>query len=257
MHFHWGQHAEITLHTTRVVVVDIVCDHLDELLFTGKAPAVITFPFQNAPEALHRSIVNTMRYARHALCHTGLLQLVVKSPVGILEASVTVEQRVGIRIRLDSLVKGLVDKRIVISLAEHIGHDAPVTEVQDSAQIELVYSDPLVPFELSHIGQPFLVGLFCVELTVQKILCNELRIFGMSGTAVVTVLHCRAYISGPADPQHPLVIDMDTIVVTKIIVEPSIALIRAFLMDLFDFVGQTLIFLGSAAQLSRIPFVVS
>ena len=49
---------------------------------------------------------------------------------------------------------------------------------------------------------------------------------------------------------------MDTIVVTKIIVEPSIALIRAFLMDLFDFVGQTLIFLSSAAQLSRIPFVV-
>ena len=42
----------------------------------------------------------------------------------------------------------------------------------------------------------------------------------------------------------------------KIVVEPPVALVRAFLVDFFDFVSQTLIFLSSTAQLSRIPFVV-
>ena len=114
-----------------------------------------------------------------------------------------------------------------------------------------MYGDPLVPFELSHIGQPFLVGLLCVKLTVQKILCNELGILGVSGTAVVAILHRRTNVSGPADPQHPFVIDMNAIVVTKIAVKLSVALVRAFLMDFFNFVSQTLNFpwlCGSAFQ---------
>ena len=126
---HRRENSKIALDPAGVVVTNVTFNHSDQFLFAGKAPAVVAFPLQDTSKALHRAIVNTMSHAGHALCHAGLLQLVVKSPVGILEASVTVEQRMGIRIRLDSLVKGLVDKRIVISLAEHIGHDTPVTEV--------------------------------------------------------------------------------------------------------------------------------
>ncbi len=44
---------------------------------------------------------------------------------------------------------------------------------------------------------------------------------------------------------------------TQIVIEPAIALVRAFLMELFKPVSQTLIFLGSAAQLSGNPLVAS
>ena len=91
MFFHRRKNAKITLNPTSVIVMDILGDHLDELLFTGKTPAIISLSFQNAPEALHRAIVNAVGHAGHALCHTGLQQLVVKGPAGILEPSVTVE----------------------------------------------------------------------------------------------------------------------------------------------------------------------
>ena len=156
---HRRENSKIALDSAGIVVTDVAFNHLNQFQFAGKAPAVVAFPLQDTPKALHRAIVNTMSYAGHALCHAGLLQLVVKSPVGILEASVTVEQRMGIRIRLDSLVKGLVDKWIIIALADHIGHDAPVIEIQNGAQIELVYSNPLIPFNsvtsVSHFSLGF------------------------------------------------------------------------------------------------------
>ena len=49
---------------------------------------------------------------------------------------------------------------------------------------------------------------------------------------------------------------MDAIVVTQIVIEPPIALIRAFLMDFFDLVSQALILLSSMAQFPTRPSVV-
>ena len=257
MFFHRRKNAQITLNPTSIVVVDILGDHLDELLFAGKTPAIISLSFQNAPEALHRAIVNAVGHAGHTLCHTGLQQLVVKGPAGILEPSVTVEQRMGIRVRSNGLVKGFVNERIIISLTEYIGHDPPVIKVQDSAQVDFMYNGPLVPFELGHIGQPFFVGFLCIKLAVQKVLSNILGILGAPGTAVIAVLHGRTDIPGPANPQHSFIIDMETIIMAKIVVESPVTLVWAFHMDFFDDICQMLIFLGSAAQLSRIPFVVS
>jgi hypothetical protein len=84
-------------------------------------------------------------------------------------------------------------------------------------------------------------------LSVQKILGNILGILSLPGTAVVTVFHSRAYIFGTADAQHSLVIHMDTMVVAQIIIEPSVAFVRAFFVDLFNLVGQTLIFRSPTA----------
>ena len=162
----------------------------------------------------------------------------------------------GFRVGLNSLVKSLVDKGIIIALADHIGHDTPVIEIQNGAQIELVYSNPLIPFELSHIGKPFLIGLCSIELAVQKVLSNMLGILGPPGTATPIVFHSGPNIPGPADTQHSFIIDMDTIVVTQIVIESSVALIWAFLVDLLDPVCQTLVLYSSAARFSQGPFMV-
>ena len=68
-----------------------------------------------------------------------------------------------------------------------------------------------------------------------------LRIFGPSGAATVIVFHGGPYVSGPADTQYPLVIDMNTVVVAQIVIESSVPFIRAFFMNLFDFVSQTFV----------------
>ena len=65
------------------------------------------------------------------------------------------------------LVKGLEYKRIIVVFSNDIGHNAPVVEIQNGTEIELMYFCPLIPFELGHIGQPFFIRLAGIELAVQ------------------------------------------------------------------------------------------
>ena len=71
MLFHRRQHAQITLDTSCVVIANILLDHLHKLVLAGEPSAVIAFPFQDAPEALHRAVVNAMR-------HPGVLSRVMR-----------------------------------------------------------------------------------------------------------------------------------------------------------------------------------
>lgn len=64
-----------------------------------------------------------------------------------------------------------------------------------------------------------------------------LRILGPPSTAVIIVFHSRPYISGPADPKHSLVIDMDAIIMAQIVIQSPVAFIRALRMDFFNFVS--------------------
>ena len=146
----------------------------------------------------------------------------------VLEASITVEQRMDLRIYLNRLVKGFVHEWIIIAPTQHIGHDTSVTEIQNGAQIELMYLNALVPFEFCHIGKPFLIRLLRIELAVQQVFSKILRILCSSGAATVIVLYSRAYIFDPADAQHSLIIDINTMVMTHIVIQSPVALIRTF-----------------------------
>ena len=59
--------------------MDIGLNHLHKLVLAGKPSAVTAFLLQNAPEALHRAVINVMRYAGHTLRHSRLHELVVES----------------------------------------------------------------------------------------------------------------------------------------------------------------------------------
>ena len=141
-----------------------------------------------------------------------------------------------VRVGLNSLVKGLEYEWIVVVFTQCIGHDAPVTEVQNGAQIELMYLNTLIPFELGHISKPFLIGLVSVKLAAQQVFGKILRILGPSGAAMVIVFHSRPYVFGPADAQYSLIIDIDTIIMAQIIIQSPVAFIWAFRMDFFNLV---------------------
>lgn len=257
MLFHWRQDTQIALHPSGVVITDIVFNHLDEVPLTGEPSAVVALPLQNPPEALHRAVINAVCYAGHTLRHTCLYELVVEGTVGILKPSVAVEEGMRVRIGFYSLIKGLENQRIIVALTEHIGHDTPVAKVENGAQIEFVHLSSFIPLEFCYIGKPLLVWLLCIKLPVQKVLSKILWVLRMSGAATVVIFHGRADISGPADAEHPFVIDMDTVVMTQIVIEPPVALIRTFCVDLLNLVRKSFIFGSSLAQLPGIPFVVS
>ena len=247
MLFHRRQDAQIALNTSCVVITNILLDHLDKPTFAGEPSAVIAFPLQNAPEALHRTVINAMRHAGHTLRHTRLHELVVKYAVGILKSPVTVEQRMRVRIGLHSLVKGLENQWIVVALTEYVGHDAPVAEIQNGAQIELVDRVSLIPLELCHVGKPLLVGFCGIKLPVQKILGKILWILRLPSAATIAVLDRGADISDPADAEHSLVVDMDAVVMAQVVIESPVALVRTFLMDLFNRIRKAFILRSSSA----------
>lgn len=76
MLFHRGQHAQIALHSSGVVIMDIGLNHLHKIPLAGEPPAIIALSFQNAPEALHRTVINAMRHAGHTLHHSSLHELI-------------------------------------------------------------------------------------------------------------------------------------------------------------------------------------
>ena len=256
MLFHWGQHAQITLHPSGVVIMDIGLNHLDKFTFAGKLSAVIAFPLQNAPEALHRAVIDAMRHAGHALRHACLHELVVESAVGVLESSVTMEQGMRVRIGFHSLIKGLENQRIVIAFAEHIGHDAPVAKVEDGAQIEFLYLHTLKPLEFCHIGEPLLIGLCGIKLPVQKVFGKILRVLCSPRAAMVVVLDRGTDISGPADAEHSLVIDMNATVMAQVVIEPPVALVRALRVNLLDLFRKRCVLYSTGTQFAGCPLIV-
>lgn len=121
--------AKIALQTPGVVITDVTLNHLNKFVLYGESSAVIAFTFQNAPKALHGTVVDAVRHAGHTLQHTGLFNFVVKGTFCILEASVAVKQRTSVWIFLNSLIKGLKYERIVVAIADDEGYDTPVLEV--------------------------------------------------------------------------------------------------------------------------------
>ena len=226
-------------------------------MLAGEPSAVIAFPLQNPPEALHRAVINAVGNTGHTLCHSGLCKFVVEGTVGILKTSVAMKQGMCVRIGLNRLVEGFENQRIVVALTKHIGHDAPVTEIQNGTQIEFVNLSSLIPLEFCYIGKPLLVGLCSIELPVQKIFSKILRILRLPGASTVIVFHGRSYISGSADAEHPLVIDVDTMVMAQVVIESTVAFIWAFLVNLFNLVRKAFVLRSSPAQFSGSPFVVS
>ena len=91
MFFYRRQYAQVTLDSSGVVITDVALNHLHEFLFAGEALAVIAFPLQDAPESLHRPIVNAVGHTGHTLRHSGLLKFMVECPAGVLKAPVTME----------------------------------------------------------------------------------------------------------------------------------------------------------------------
>ena len=237
----WREDAKVALNAPVVIVTDIILDHIYQLFLAGKAFAVVTLPFQDAPETLHWPVVNALRHARHALRYSSLFKLVMEGSVGILKSSVIMEQRMRAGIGLYRPIKGLENQWIIISVTYGIGNNATVIEVKDRAEIDLVYLDSLIPFELCYIGQPFLVRFVRMEVAVKKVFSYILRILCLPRATVIIVLDGGLNAFDPADAENALVVYMDMFVVSQVIIDAAITLIRALYVNLLDLLRDLLV----------------
>ena len=108
--------TQSALEAAGVVVSDVAADHLYQGLPAGKAPAVVAFPLENAPEALHGTVVDALAYPGHTLSHPGSNQPVMEDPCGVLEAPVAVEEGMGVGICGNGPVQGIVDQGGVVGV---------------------------------------------------------------------------------------------------------------------------------------------
>lgn len=152
-----------------------------------------------------------MHHAGHALSHARLFQLAVKKPVAVLKTSVAVKQWVSVWICLDRSVESLECQRVIITLPNNKGHDTPVAEIEDGAEIDLVDFNTLVPLEFRHISQPFFVRLIRMKLAVRWIFRNKLGILCLPRTAVIAVFNGGFNVLRLADTQNPLVVDLNAV----------------------------------------------
>lgn len=150
----------------------------------------------------------------------------------VLETSVTVEERVRVRICRNRQIKSVKYERIVVPVSNHIGNNAPVTKIQNRTQIQLVLLFSTVPLEFSYVGQPLLVRPSCIEVPCKDIFSEILRTLCAASAAVIGVLHGGANVLCAADPQHSLVIDSGVVVSLQIVPNAPVPFVWIILVNL-------------------------
>ena len=78
----------------------------------------------------------------------------VECAISILESSVTVAQRVSIRVCSDCFPECVKHQWIVIGIPDHIADNSSVIQIQDGTEIYLLYLNANIVLEFSNIGQP-------------------------------------------------------------------------------------------------------
>ena len=248
MLFHRSKYAEIPLEPFGVVVVDEILNHSNQAGFIGESYFVISFTLQDAPEAFHRTVINAFGHSGHALGHSSFCQYAVKCAVGVLKTSVTVAQRVCIRICSNRCPECIKNQRIVIGIPNHIADNPSVIQIQDGTEIYFFYFNADIILEFSNISKPFLVGFICLELAIQQIVCQVIRILALPGATVVVVFNRGFNPADPADPKHPLVIHMGAVVTIQFIFEPAVSHLRMFFMNILNQISNTFILCSSGGQ---------
>ena len=209
MELHGRHNGKTTLETMVVVEIKVVGNHLHNLSFVSELAAIVTFPFQDAPKALHWPVVKAMRYTGHTLLHADRPQLLVENSACILESPVTVEQRVGLRFGLDGSVKGIKDELVVVAVSNGVSNDSPVAEVKDGAEVYLTHFGTHIVFELSHIGQPFQVRRIGMETATQIVFRHMLGLYRRPGAAMPPELNSGLDMECAGDTQNTFVVNMD------------------------------------------------
>ena len=80
-------------------------------------------------------------------------------------------------------------KRFGFGIMAGAGYDATIIEVQDCAEIDLMYFNTFVPLEFRHVGKPLFVWLVRMKIAIEKVLGHILRILCTPCARVAVVFY--------------------------------------------------------------------
>ena len=124
MKFHWCHTVKSLLETSMIVEIDIVFYCMNQFISICKSAEVVHFRFQHSPKTFHWTIVNTSSDSGHALTHFSSLEFFIESLACVLISSVTMEQRMCIRIEGNCFVEVIKHKLIIVAVANRIRYDS-------------------------------------------------------------------------------------------------------------------------------------
>ena len=104
-------------------------------------------------------------------------------------------------------VQGIKYQRIIVAISDLIGNNPAIIQIQNSAEIDFMYFQSLVPFEFRYVCQPLFVRLVRMEIPIQKILGDMLRILCLSRTTVVRILDCGLDTQLAANAKYAFIVD--------------------------------------------------
>ena len=156
----------------------------------------------------------------------------------------------------NSRTECIEDQGIVITVPDLESHDAPIIQIKDSTEIHLVDDWPFIPLEFRNVCQPFFVRPVCLEIPIQFVLGNILRICSMPSTTVVGILDGGFDPFRPADSEHALVADLYLMVFLKIISYTPVSFVRIVVMNLFSKLRNSFVLLLPKAFLATYPFII-
>ena len=129
-------------------------------------------------------------------------------------------------IRRNCCIKRIENKRIIVRISDHKSHNPSVIQIQNGTQIYLVDFRTNVIFEFRYICKPFFIWFICMEIPIQYVFCNILRIRRMTCAAMIRILNCRLHTFCTANPQNTLVIYRYVMVTFQIITNTPISFVR-------------------------------
>ena len=257
MDFHGCLNTQSALESAEIVISDVILNHLDQLFPAGEAPAIVSLPLQDPPEALHGAVIYALSNPGHALGDTGRSQLIMENLRGIGAAPVAVEKRVDAGIGAQSLIQRAVHQSRVIGIPDSIGDDSPVAQVQDGAQIELAHRGSHIVVKLRHIGEPLLVGAVRIKPAVEYVFCQMSGRGCRPGAALWGMLYHGLNPQATADAQRPFVIDRCVVIPVQVVPNAAVALVRAFLVNLLHQPRNTLVLGDTNPGLPGAPPIVA
>ena len=241
MLFHRSEYAKVPLEPFGIVVLNKILNHSNQAGPVGEAFSVIPLSFQDAPESFHWSVINAFGNSGHALGHTGFGQHTVEYAVGVLKSSVTVAQRVCIGICFNRCPKCIKYQWIVVGIPNHVADNPSVIQIQDSTEIDFLDLNANIVLEFSNICEPFLVGFICFEFPIQQIVCEVKGILALPGTSMVAVLNGGFNPAAPADPKHPLVINMGFVAPIQFIFKSAVSHLWMFFVDILNQISNAFV----------------
>ncbi len=132
MELHGSHATQPFLVSSCVVEVYVLFNGIDQILFVCKLSQIVHFGFQDAPESFHRAIVDTSANSGHTLDHLCLIQFCAEDLAGVLETTVTVEQRMRIGILCNGFVECIKYQLVVVTEADLVCYDPSVIQVKNS-----------------------------------------------------------------------------------------------------------------------------